>query len=854
MRGFTARRAAHVPFFVRMAAREMRASWQRLLFFFLCVAIGVGAIVALRSIVQSVRGTLVGEARTLLGADLVVTTRRPWDPQVKREIDARLSPDVASVRTETVETATMARPAVEQRPAARMVELLGVEPAYPLYGEVLVEGRRYDYSLLRGGGALVRPELLAQLDMRVGDRILLGGKPFTIRGVVTKEPGSPPSAFSFGPRALVSLEDLRASGLLAYGSRARHEVLVRLRHEADAERLAKDIRDKYRGRFVAVRSYRSTEEAIGEDLGRAEDYLSLVGFIIVVLGGVGVWSVTRVFLQQRLRSIAVLKCLGATNRQVLSTYLLQSVLLGVAGSLMGVAIGWAGLAAIPDRVVAALGGPAVRLTWPAVIQGVAVGSLVSLLFALVPLMDVRRIRPLILLREGLSETRQSRFDPVKILASAALVVLLGAIAVWQSGSLSAGLAVLVGLLALAGVLTLSGMGIVRVVAPLAASRRFAVRHGVLSLRRPGNQTRVILMAVGLGAFFVIGVRLVQIGLLDAIQIEFTENSPDMFLIDIQPDQREALTRTVVAAGARQPKLVPVLRARVTRVQGQLVNLEGYEQVRGRGSLGREYVITYRDQLEANETLLEGTLSPSSSSNLPTVSIEKSLRDRFNLRVGDVIRFDVMGRMLEARVGSVREVDWSEARSGGFMFVFEPRALLGAPATYIGFMKGPRDTATRARVQREVATALPNVSLIDAREIFERAQTVVENVSLGVTIVGFVALLAGVLILAGAVAMTRFQRVYEAAIFRTLGATTRTLAEMLAFEYGLLGLLAGLIAAAGATVLAWSISSRLLDIPWVVAPWTTAAGVALTAVLVLVVGVGASLEVLRQKPLSTLRSE
>ncbi|MBI2221183.1 MAG: FtsX-like permease family protein [Acidobacteria bacterium] len=849
-----------VPFVVRMAAREMRASWRRLLFFFVCVAIGVGAIVALRSIVQSVRGMLVAEARTWLGADLVVSTRRPWDPDVKRDVDARLSSDVVTIRTESVETATMARPAVERRPVARMVELLGIEPAYPLYGEVVVEGGRYDYSLLRGGGTLVRPELLAQLEMRVGDRILLGGTPFTIRGVVTKEPGSPPSAFSFGPRVLVSLEDLRASGLLAHGSRARHEVLVRLRRESDAERIAKEIRDKYRDRFVAVRSHRSTEEALGEDLGRAEDYLSLIGFIIVVLGGVGVWSVTRVFLQQRLRSIAVLKCLGATNRQVLSTYLLQSFLLGVAGSAMGVAIGWVGLAAIPDRVVTALGGPAVRLTPAAVVQGAAVGSLVSLLFALVPLMDVRRIRPLILLREGLSETRPARFDPVKLLASTALVVLLGAIAVWQSGSLNAGLAVLAGLLVLAGVLTLAGMGIVRLVEPLAASRRFAVRHAVLSLRRPGNQTRVILMAVGLGAFFVLGVRLVQIGLLDAIRLEFTEDSPDMFLIDIQPDQRDALRRTVVAAGALDPKLVPVLRARVTGVRGQLVDLESYEEVRGRGSLGREYVITYRDSLEPNETLLEGTLAasspsnPSNPSNLSNVSIEKSLRDRFDLRVGDIMRFDVMGRVLEARIGSVRDVDWGESRNGGFMFVFEPRALQGAPATYIGFLKGPSDTAARARVQREVAAALPNVSIVDAREMFERAQAIVENVSLAVTVVGFVALFAGVLILAGAVAMTRFQRVYEAAIFRTLGATTRTLAAMLAFEYGLLGLLAGVIAAVGATVLAWSISTRLLEIPWVIAPWTTGAGIALTGVLVLVVGVAASLEVLRQKPLSTLRSE
>lgn len=840
---------------LRMAARELRASWRRLLFFFLCVAIGVGAIVALRSVVQSVRGALVGQVRTLLGADIAVVTSRPWDPKTRVEIDQRVRQSPVVSRTETVATATMARPEVEKRPVARMVELLAVQPGFPLYGAVAVENQRYSYDLIRGGGVLVRPELLAQLDMRVGDRLMLGGHPFTIRGVVTEEPGSSPNAFSFGPRVIVSFDDLRATGLLAFGSRARYQLLLKIGSDAQRERLAKDIRERYRGRFISVISVRSEQEGIGEDLAKAEDYLSLVGFIVVVLGGVGVWSVTRVFLQQRLRSIAVLKCLGATSAQVLAIYMLQSALLGLIGSGMGVLVAWLALRAIPQRVIAATGAPAVGLTWPAVVQGVAVGALVSLLFALVPLMDVRRIRPLLLLREGIVEGGgRKRIDWAKVSASAVLVLLLGAVSVWQSGSVRAGLAVLVGLFALAGILTLAGIGIVRLVAPLSLSRQFAVRHAVLSLRRPGNQTRVILMAVGLGAFFVLGVRLVQTGLLDAIRLQINENSPDMFLIDIQPDQRATLTRAVVAAGAQAPKLVPVLRARVTGVRGQLVNLERYEDVRGRGSLAREYVITFRDTLDPNEKLLEGRLERGTSSGLPAVSIEKSLRDRFDLRVGDVMRFDVMGRIVEARIGSVREVDWGQARSGGFMFVFEPRAFAGAPATYIGFMKGPPDAATRARLQRDVALTLPNVSLIDAREIFQRAQTIVANVSLGITIVGLVALLAGVLILAGAVAMTRFQRIYEAAIFRTLGATTRRLAGMLAFEYGLLGLLAGIIAAAGASVLAWSVSRKLLDIPWVAAPGTTLAGIALTGILVLIVGVVASLEVLRQKPLNTLRSE
>lgn len=840
-------------FVLRMAAREVRASWRRLLFFFLCVAIGVGAIVGLRSIVQSVRDTLVGQARTLLGADVAITTNRPWDPEVRDAIESRLAVAPIADQTDTVATATLVRPVVERQPVARMVELLGVEPRFPLYGTVVVEGRRYDHSLVRQGGALVRPEVLAQLGTRVGEQILIGGKPFEIRGVVLEEPGSRPSAFSFGPRVIVDLADLRASGLLAFGSRARYQLLVRLRAGSDPAPVTSDLRERFRDRFVSVRSHRSTEDAIGEDLARAEDYLSLVGFIVVVLGGVGVWSVTRVFLQQRLRSVAVLKCLGATSGQVLATYLLQSALLGLAGSGLGVALAWVGLTAVPERVVTAIGVGRIGLTANAVLQGVAIGTLVSLLFALVPLMDVRRIRPLILLREGLAERRRG-FDPAKVAATGALLILLAAIAVWQSGSPTAGLAVLAGLLVLAGVLALAGMGVVRAVAPLTLSRSFAVRHAVLSLRRPGNQTRVILMAVGLGAFFVLGVRLIQVGLLDAIQIEMSDDAPDMFLIDVQPDQLATLTRTVTAAGARAPKLVPVLRARVTGVRGQLVNLESYEDVRGRGSLGREYVVTYRRELDANEKLLEGTLRTSSPGDLPFVSIEQGLRDRFDLRVNDVIRFDVMGRLVEARVGSVREVDWSQARSGGFMFVFEPRAFAGAPASYIGFMKGPPDAATRARVQRNVSVVLPNVSLIDAREIFQRARDIVANVSLAISIVGLVALLAGVLILAGAVAMTRFQRVYEAAIFRTLGATTRKLASMLAFEYGLLGLLAGAVGAAGAVALSWSVARWLLEIAWLAAPGTLALGIALTVVLVLAVGVLASLDVLRQKPLATLRSE
>jgi putative ABC transport system permease protein len=305
-------------------------------------------------------------------------------------------------------------------------------------------------------------------------------------------------------------------------------------------------------------------------------------------------------------------------------------------------------------------------------------------------------------------------------------------------------------------------------------------------------------------------------------------------------------------------LLPVMRARVTGVKGRETNLESFEQVRQRGSLGREYTITYRDHLQPNETVVDGTFwsgQPALDPGAPAeVSIEKGIHERFRIEVGDTMRFDVVGRIVEARVSSVREVQWEDARSGGFMFVFRPGPLDKAPQTWIGILTAPPDPADRGRFQRDLVAQFPNVSAIDVREVLATIRSAVDNVTLAISIVGAIALVSGSLILAGAVAMTKFQRVYEAAILRTLGASTRTLGAMLALEYGGLGLLAGVVGAAGALALTWSVSRYVLDIPWHPAPGLALAGAAVTTMLVGIVGVTSSYDVLRKKPLGTLRAE
>ena len=847
------RSQASLSFVFKMTLREIRASWKRLVFFFICVAIGVGAIVGVRSIIQSARDALLRESRALLAADVLVESREPWTEEVRAIVNARLGTVPVLDRIESVETATMARPAESAKAVAKMVELRGVEPGFPFYGELeLVGGATVTPEMFADYGALVRPELLAQFDVEVGDEIIIGDDVYEIRGVVLVEPGHQLSAFSLGSRVLVHHDAVVQSNLLVFGSRARYQTLIRI-DEAHIEPLVEQLREDVAGTRLRVWSYHNTENRVSRNLKRAENYLSLVGFVIVILGGIGVWSVTRVFVQQKLRTIAILKCLGATTWQLLSVSVLQGVVLGLGGSLLGVALAMVALQAVPTNVVAGYGEIAYGLTGSAVVQGAGIGVLVSLLFAVVPLLDVRHVRPLLLLR--VTGPRPSgQIDWLWIATVGSITGALVSVASWQADSWRVGAYVSGGFAGVAVALHFAAGALVRIVKPLSRVAWFPLRHAVISLGRPGNQTRTILLAVGLGSFFLIGVRALQVNLLEEFSLEMREDAPDMFLLDIQQDQADGVRELLEAsAPGKAATLLPVLRGRVTGVESDSVNLDSTEDVRGRGSLGREYVVTYRDGLEENERYLDG--GPwNDDPSITEVSIEKSIRDRFDIDVGKTIRFEVLGRTIRARVTSVREVRWNDTRRGGFMFVFRPDAFSAAPHSYIAMFRGPDKTDARGRLQRDLVARYSNVSIIDVRDVMASAKEVIDGVSLAISAVGAITLFTGVLILIGSVAMTKFQRLYEAAVFKTLGADNRMMTTMILFEYGGLGAMAGVIGSAGAVLLSWTLSRYLLEIAWNPAFTQNVVGLVATAFTVGGVGVLSSLDMLRRRPLVTLRAE
>jgi len=865
-----------MKFIWRMARREIRSSWKRLLFFFLCIGIGVGAIVALRSTIQNVNAAMVSEARNILTADVQVDSTREMNEATLATIARITAASGVEGQTQTVEASTMLRPASSEREGALMVELKGIDAPYPLYGEFkLANGDVFTHALLADNGVVVAASLLERLRLGVGDEVRIGTATFQIRGVIGQEPGAT-GGFRLGPRVFIAREAIAQTGLTGFGSRARHKVLLKV-PPGRMFALVVNLRSALKDNFVTVRTYQNSQEGLNEQYTRAENYLSLAGLVILVLGGIGVSNVTRVFIEQKKRTIAVLKCVGASSRMIAGVYLAQVLALGFAGSLFGVVLARAALLFVAQRFAETLPpGMSYELTWSAIAQGLTLGLLISLLFSALPLLRVRRIKPNMLLREDAAAGGDAQADMkgnwlgrLRGAASLRRIGLIGmpralvafgvacglvALAAWQAGSIRVGVFFVAGLALTAGALHLTAMLVIHLVRRARHVRSFALRHAVNSLYRPGNQTRVVVLAVGLGAFLVIATQSLQQNLVREFDPAARAQLPNMFLIDVQKDQKEGVEELVAQATGERPTLVPTVRMRIAAINGRNINPDNRTETgrAQRGMMGREYVVTYRPQLEANETIVAGAFWDAAPSGEPEVSIEEGMRGLAGLDLGGTITFDITGRRLTARVTSIRRVDWRNSRTG-FLVLFRPGALENAPQMLIAPINGPATDAERGRFQRALLDKYPNISVIDVADIMRAVTRILNNVTLAVSFIGGFVLLSGVLILVGSIAMTKWQRIYEAAVLKTLGAKRKVLLSIMLAEYGLLGLVAGTVGTLAAIALSYSLSRFVFEIPWSFTPWLYLSGLGATVLLVAAVGALSSFDALTRKPLGVLRA-
>ncbi|MDQ4122273.1 MAG: FtsX-like permease family protein [Acidobacteriota bacterium] len=842
-------------FVFNLAWREVRASWKRLLFFFICIGVGVGSIVALRSVISNLNGAVVGEARFLLNGDVEISSTAAFNENELRAIEQVLAanPGAVEARDEQIQTTTMSRPSDETKPGSEMLELKGIEPSFPLAGDFrLVDGQQFDYRLVENKGAVVAPLLLEKINLKVGDKIRIGSQDFEIRAAFAEEPGGT-TGFRLGPRVFIGRKAFDEAGLTQFGSRNRRRILFRLANP-NPDEFVRQLRTalKEATSLATVRSYKDAQENTRAAFNRAENYLSLTGLVVLVLGGIGVWNVVRVFVEQKRESIAVLKCLGASGAKIVFANLLQILSLGLLGSLFGAALAQIALWLIRGYYAESL--PAqmsYNLQASAILQGVLLGLAVSALFSLLPLLKIRRIKPRLLLRDQMNEEIK-RFDLQTWFIGVASLGGLLLLAIWQAGSWKVGLYFLGGLAATSLVLYAAAFLLTKLLGGLRYTPSFALRQAVTSLSRPGNQTRVVLLAVGLGAFVVLAVQSLQTNLVREFDV-IRGNFPTLFLLDIQPRQSDALKNVIAESTGETVEFVPTVRSRILAINGNFV-MDGEREVsQQRGQIGREYVLTYRPTLVGEEEITAGEFWQPTPSYAPEISMEEGLARQLKIEVGNTVTFDIQGQRLDAKVTSLRKLDVKNPRST-FLILFRPGALDKAPQTLIGPITAEIEPATRAALQRQIVDQFPNVTVIDTADAVAAIKRLIDNITLGISFVGGFVFFCGVLILIGSIALTKFQRIYENAIFKTLGAKRKTLLAILLAEYAVLGAAAGAIGALAAIGLSYAVAKYVFEINWQFEPNLTLIGILLTALLVVVVGALASFDVLLKKPLTTLRSQ
>jgi len=833
----------------RFSLRELRGGLKGFRILVACLALGVAAISGVGSLSQSIEAGLQRDAKKLLGGDVALRLLH------REATEAQLGYLRANGRlSAVVEMRAMAR-GIKYIDKRSLVELKAIDNLYPLIGKIaLKKGKNLADALARKGGvwgAAVEANLLPKLKIKLGDMVKVGEGQFLITAIVDKEPDRVANILSFGPRLMIRAEALAETKLVQPGSQIRYRYRIQVPDGQNASDWIERLKAAFPKAGWRIRTTEQAAPGLQRFIDRMTLFLSFVGLTTLLVGGVGVTNAVDSYLESKTRVIATLKCLGAPSGLVFRIYFLQILALAGFGIVAGLIVGGLGPVAAISAMKGLLPVEPVADIYPLpLFLATIFGILVSLTFALWPLARAREVPAANLFRQSV---QPANFRPHRKILTATFVgvVALSSLTIYASNDrwfaiwfVGGAILTLLLLRGGAGLLTWWTRRIDNI-------RHTELRLALANIHRPGAATASVVSSLGLGLSVLVAIALIEGNLSRQVNERLPVSAPAFFFIDIQPDQVAAFDRTVTGFdGAGDYKRVASLRGRIVKIAG--VPVEEVDVVPGSAwAIRGDRALTYAAKPAEGTEIKAGKWWPENYQGPPQISLDANLARGFGVDLGDSLTLNILGREIEAKITSLRAIDWRSLRFD-FAIIFAPGTLEAAPHSHIAALQAPRELEDP--VEKAVTERFNNISVIRVREALQSAADILDGIGMAVRATASVTILGGALVLAGAIAAGRRRRVYDAVVFKTLGATRMRLLRAFLIEYGLLGLSTAVISGAIGTFTAWAVVVWLMDMQWKFIPQAVWLTLVVCLVVTLAVGFAGTWRALGQKAAPLLKNE
>jgi putative ABC transport system permease protein len=840
-------------FIWKMAWRDSRSSRRRLLLFSISITLGIAALVGIGSFRHSLSQAIDDQARSLIGADLVIESNRPFRPE-----DEALLHSLGDTQAREVRFTTMA--VFPRSDGTRLTHVRALGGDFPFYGGMETVPATAAKDFREGARAIIEESLMLQFHAQVGDPIRIGDFEFTIVGALKKMPGEASAAGSFAPRIYIPLQNLAETHLLKTGSIVHYRAYVKFPDGTNVESRIETLAPQIKRLGLDYDTVAKRKRDLGTALENLYRFLNLVGFVSLLLGAVGVASAIQAHLQQKTRTGAILRCLGMSAAGTVFVYLLQTAAMGLFGAGAGAILGVAMQRIFPRILMSFLPlAISTSIAWQPIVAGIFIGFSICILFALPPLLRFRRLSPLRVFRAAMEVEPSSRKrDPILWLVYALIVFGVTGFSISQTDTWTRGL-VFAGALFLAvgifaGVAKLLIVGIRRF---FPHGWSFVLRQGLANLYRPNNRTLLLTLSLGLGTFLLLNLYLTREVLLAQFQSVGTKDQPNIFFFDIQPDQKAGVAETVRSFGMPVIQEAPIVTMRLAEIKGRKTSdilLDPQRKI-PEWELEREYRTTYREQLSNTEKISAGQwigrVDYHPGDTVP-ISLDGDIAKDLGTKIGDELIFDVQGVPMKTTIASTRTVDWKRFQTN--FFVLFPAGVLESAPTFHVLVSRVATPADSAKLQNAIVAKFPNVSAIDLTSVIQTVDSILSKVALVIRVMSLFTVGAGVIVLASTIWSGRYQRLQESILLRTLGASRMQIWKILCAEYFLLGIFAsatGIVLAVGAS---WALAKFIFKLSYAPSLWPLLVAAGSVSLLTVAIGLIASRGVGSAPPLEILRAE